>query len=122
MRKIVVAAAGAAVAVAGLVGLAGPALAGPAAAETGTTATITKHTTGYQWPSMQSPPVMTGLTPGQQVTALCFTDKGDVVNDNPYWFRISKTATPDGSTGFVHKDAIGGVSNERLPNCFPNGE
>src|SRR6478672_5278270 len=45
MRKIIVAAAGAAVAVAGLVGLAGPAIASPTAAETGTTATITQHTT-----------------------------------------------------------------------------
>src|SRR6185312_6690129 len=80
MRKIVLAATGAAVAVAGIIGLAGPAAAGPAAAETGTTATITAHTTGYQWPSKQSPPVMTGLAPDQQVTALCFTDKGDVVN------------------------------------------
>jgi hypothetical protein len=116
MRKIIFAAAGAAVAVAGLVGLAGPAF---AADETGTTATITKHATGYQWPSMQSPPVMTGLTPGQQVTAFCFTDKGDVVNDNPYWFRISKTATPDGNTAFVPREAISVTGN--VPNCWPNG-
>jgi hypothetical protein len=43
MRKIVLAGAGAAVAVAGHVGFAGP-----AAAETGSTATITKPTTGDQ--------------------------------------------------------------------------
>ena len=42
------------------------------------------------------------------------------MNGNPYWFRISKTATPDGNTAFVHKDAIS-VSNTNLPNCFPNG-
>ena len=68
---------------------------------------------------MQSPPVMTGLTPGQQVTAFCFTDKGDVVNDNPYWFRISKTATPDGNTAFVPREAISVTGD--VPNCWPNG-
>ena len=117
MRKLIAGAAGAAaVAVAGLV-----ALAGPAAAETaGTPAVITQATTGYQWPTKQSPPVMTGLAQGQEVTALCFTDDGDKVNGNPYWFRISKTATPDGNTAFVPKDAIS-VSNTNLPNCFPNG-
>ena len=70
MRKIVVAAAGAAVAVAGT---RGPRRA--RAAETGTTATITKPTTGYQWPTKESPAVITGLTPGQEVTALCFTER-----------------------------------------------
>jgi hypothetical protein len=114
-KKLIAGAAGAAVAVAGLV-----ALAGPAAAETGTQAIITQPTTGYQWPTKQSPPVMTGLTQGQEVTALCFTDEGDKVNGNPYWFRISKTATPDGNTAFVPKDVIS-VSNTNLPNCFPNG-
>jgi len=118
MRKIVLAATGAAVAVAGIIGLAGPAAAGPAA-ETGTTATITTHTTGYQWPSKQSPAVITGLTPGQQVTALCFTDEGEHVNGNPYWFRISQTATPNGNTAFVPREAIS-VSND-IPNCWPNG-
>jgi hypothetical protein len=117
MRKLMAGAAGAAVAVAGLL-----ALAGPAAAETGTTGFIIKPTTGYLWPIKESPAVITGLAAGQEVTALCFTDDGAEVDGNAYWFRISKTATPDGSTGFVHKDAIGGVSNERLPNCFPNGE
>ncbi len=39
-----------------------------------------------------------------------------------YWFRISKTATPNGTTGFVPRDAIGGVSRDGLPNCFPNEE
>ena len=105
MRKLIAGAAGAAVAVAGLV-----ALAGPAAAETGTTGIITKPTTGYQWPTKESPAVITGLTPGQEVTTLCFTDSGAEVNGNPYWFRISKTAKPDGNTAFVHKDAIS-VSN-----------
>ena len=119
MRKIVLAATGAAVAVAGIIGLAGPAAAGPAAAETGTTATITAHTTGYQWPSKQSPVVITGLTPGQQVTALCFTDEGEPVSGNPYWFRISQTATPNGNTAFVLREAIS-VSND-IPNCWPNG-
>jgi hypothetical protein len=114
MRKIILAATGAVVAVAGIVGLAGP-----AAAETGTTATITMHTTGYQWPTKQSPAAITGLTPGQQVTALCFTDDGEPVNGNPYWFRISKTATPDGNTAFVPREAIS-VSNN-VPNCWPNG-
>jgi hypothetical protein len=46
MRKLIAGAAGAAVAVAGLV-----ALAGPAAAETASTAIITKPTTGYLWPT-----------------------------------------------------------------------
>jgi hypothetical protein len=115
MRKLIAGAAGAAVAVAGLV-----ALAGPAVAETGTTGIIIKPTTGYQWPTKESPAVITGLAPGQEVTALCFTDSGAEVNGNPYWFRISKTATPDGNTAFVPKDAIS-VSNTNLPNCFPNG-
>lgn len=119
MRKVVFAVAGAAVATAGIVGFAGPAFAGPATAETGIKATITKHATGYQWPSMQSPPVMTGLAPGQEVTALCFTDKGDLVNGNPYWFRISKTATPDGNTAFVPREAISVPGNP--PNCWTNG-
>ena len=115
MRKLIAGAAGAAVAVAGLV-----ALAGPAAAETASTATITKPTTGYLWPTKDSAAVYTGLVADQQVTALCFTDRGDEVDGNPYWFRISKTAKPDGNTAFVPKDAIS-VSNTNLPNCFPNG-
>jgi hypothetical protein len=115
MRKLIAGAAGAAVAVAGLV-----ALAGPAAAETGSTGFIIKPTTAYQWPSKDSSAVITGLAPGQEVTALCFTDDGDEVDGNEYWFRISETAKPDGNTGFVPKDAIGGVSRDGLPNCFPN--
>ena len=62
----------------------------------------------------------TGLIPDQQVTALCFTDRGDEVDGNTYWFRISKTAKPDGNTAFVSKDAIS-VGSTELPNCFPNG-
>ena len=77
MRKLIAGAAGAAVAVAGLV-----ALAGPAAAETGTTGIITKPTTAYQWPTKESPAVITGLAQGQAVTALCFTDDGAEVNGN----------------------------------------
>jgi hypothetical protein len=115
MRTLIAGAAGAAVAVAGLL-----ALAGPAAAGTGTTGTITKPTTGYQWPTKESPAVMTGLAQGQKVTALCFTDEGAEVDGNPYWFRISKTATPDGNTAFVPKDAIH-VPDTGLSNCFPNG-
>ena len=115
MRKLIAGAAGAAVAVAGLV-----ALAGPAAAETGTTGIITKPTTGYQWPTKESPAVITGLTAGQEVTTLCFTDSGAEVDGNPYWFRISKTATPDGNTAFVPREAIS-VGSTELPNCFPNG-
>jgi hypothetical protein len=115
MRKLIAGAAGAAVAVAGLV-----ALAGPAAAETASTATITKPTTGYLWPTKDSAAVYTGLVADQQVTALCFTDRGDEVDGNPYWFRISKTAKPDGNTAFVSKDAIS-VGSTELPNCFPNG-
>ena len=115
MRKFIAGAAGAAVAVAGLL-----ALAGPAAAETGTTGIITKPTTGYQWPTKESPAVMTGLDPGQEVTAFCFTDSGAEVNGNPYWFRMSKTAKPDGNTAFVHRDEIS-VGNTNLPNCWPNG-
>jgi hypothetical protein len=116
MRKLIAGAAGAAVAVAGLV-----ALAGPAAAETGTTGFITKPTTGYLWPTKESPAVITGLTPGQEVTALCFTDNGAEVDGNTYWFRISKTAKPDGNTGFVPQNAIDGVSSDGLTDCFPNG-
>ena len=115
-KKLIAGAAGAAVAVAGLLSLAGP-----AAAETGTTGIITQPTTAYQWPTKESPAVITGLAQGQEVTALCFTDDGDEVNGNPYWFRISKTAKPDGNTGFVPKDVIAGVSSDGLPNCFPNG-
>jgi hypothetical protein len=115
-KKLVAGAAGVAVAVAGLVGLAGPAA---AAAEAGSPAVITQPTTGYQWPTKQSPPVMTGLERGQEVTALCFTDDGDPVNGNRYWFRISKTATPDGNTAFVPKDTIS-VPDTTLTHCFPN--
>ena len=66
---------------------------------------ITRPTTGYQHPTNQSAPVLTGLKQGQSVTALCFAE-GQVVNDNPYWFRISTTPTPEGNTAFVHRDAI----------------
>ena len=114
MHKLIAGAAGAAVAVAGLV-----ALAGPAAAETGTTGFIIKPTTAYQWPTRESSAVITGLAAGQEVTVLCFAEDDTAVDSNKYWFRISETAQPNGTTGFVPKDAIGGVSPNGLPNCFP---
>ena len=98
------------------------ALAGPAAADTATTGFIIKPTTAYQWPSKDSSAVITGLAQGQEVTALCFADNGTPVDSNTYWFRISKTVTPNGTTGFVPKGPIGGVSRDGLPNCFPNEE
>lgn len=42
------------------------------------------------------------------------------MNNNPYWFRISLTPTPDGNTAFVHRDAIS-VENNNLANCWPKG-
>ena len=83
-------------------------------------ATITQHTTGYQWPSMQFPARHDRVDTWPASHRLCFTDKGDVVNDNPYWFRISKTATPDGNTAFVPREAIS-LSNNVVENCRPNG-
>jgi hypothetical protein len=107
MRKSVYAAAGAAGAVAAIVGLAGPAAAqtSAAATEIGHTAYITKPTTAYQHADNRSAPFFTNLTPGQEVTALCFTE-GQQLNGNPYWFRISTTPEPNGNTAFVHRDAI----------------
>lgn len=126
MRKIIIGAVGAAVAVSGLMALAGPASAAPttAPAAAGTTAEaaapayIIKPTTAYQWPTKNSPAVITGLTQGQQVTAHCFVES-DVVEGNKYWFRISRTADPNGTTGFVPKDVISVGGG--LPNCWPNG-
>ena len=69
----------------------------------------------------ESPAVITGLAPGQEVTALCFTDCGAELNGNAYWFRISKAAKPDGNAAFVNKDLIS-VSSTELANCFPNGD
>jgi hypothetical protein len=106
MRKFVVV-AGAAVVVAGLVGLAGTAAAdtGSTAAEAGQRAYITQGTTGYQHADNRSAPMFTNLKPGQEVTALCFTE-GQQLNGNHYWFRISMTPEPNGNTAFVHRDAI----------------
>jgi hypothetical protein len=101
MHKFAFAATGAAVAVAaGLVGLAGP-----AAAEDGHNAVITRPTTAYEHATNQSAPVFTNLKAGREVTALCFTE-GQELNGNQNWFRISLTAVPDGNTAFVHRDAI----------------
>lgn len=120
MRKIIIGAVGAAAAASGLMALAGPASAAETAAtETGAPAYIIKPTTGYQWPTKNSPAVITGLTQGQQVTAHCFVES-DVVEGNKYWFRISETADPNGTTGFVPKDVIS--VNGGLPNCWPNGD
>ena len=119
MRKIIIGTVGAAVAAAGIMALAGPAnAAGTATAtEAGARAYIIKPTTAYQWPTKNSPAVITGLGQGQQVTAHCFVES-DVVEGNTYWFRISKTADPNGTTGFVPKDVIS--VNGGLPNCWPN--
>lgn len=111
MRRMVLAATGAAVAVAGIVGFAGSA----SAAESGHPAYISKPTTAYQHADKGSAPVFTNLQPGQEVTALCFTE-GQLVNGNHNWFRISLTPEPQGNTGFVHRDAIGGVSPD-LRHC-----
>jgi hypothetical protein len=56
--------------------------------------------------------VHTSLREGAHVETVCFTDKGQVVDGNPYWFRVNK----DGASGYVHRDAIS-VGND-LPNCF----
>ena len=110
MRKMILTAVGAAVAVAGLAGFAGT-----AAAETGHPAYIAKPTTAYQHADNNSAPVFTNLQPGQEVTALCFTE-GQAIDGNHNWFRISLTPDPQGKTAFVHRDAIGGVPTE-LRHC-----
>jgi hypothetical protein len=101
MRKIFLAATGAAVVVAGLVGFGGSAT----AAEAGHPAHIKAPTTAYQDANTQSGAVFTNLKPNQPVTALCFTE-GQEINGNQNWFRISLTPDPQGKTGFVHRDAI----------------
>ncbi|WP_103380553.1 hypothetical protein [Pseudonocardia dioxanivorans] len=111
MRTSLLAAVGAAVAVAGLVGFAGTA----AAAEAGHPAYIKAPATAYQHADNRSAPIFTNLKPGQQVTALCFTE-GQTVDGNHNWFRISLTPDPQGSTGFVHRDAIS-VSAPDLRHC-----
>ena len=117
MRKSIFAAAGAAVVVAGLVGLAAPAAAqtSSTATEIGHTAYITKPTTGYQHADNRSAPVFTNLASGQEVTALCFTE-GQQLNGNHYWFRISMTPEPNGNTAFVHRDAIS-VNGADVRHC-----
>ena len=114
MRKLIAGTVGAAIALTGLVGLAGP-----ASAETGSSGVITQSTTGYSGPSKTSPAILTGLDKGQQVDALCFTDKGDELNGSKYWFKIRKAETPDGYAAFVHRDVTAGITG--LPNCWPNG-
>ncbi|ODV03306.1 MAG: hypothetical protein ABT15_23240 [Pseudonocardia sp. SCN 73-27] len=111
MRKTILAATGAAVAVAGLVAFAGSA----SAAETGHNAWIKAPTTAFQYPDTDSSPVWTNLQPEQQVTALCFTE-GEVIGGNHNWFRISLTPEPKGETAFVHRDAISVGTND-LRHC-----
>ena len=111
MRKTLLATIGAAVAVAGIVGFAGTA----AAAETSHPAYIKAPATAYQHADNRSAPVFTNLQPGQQVTALCFTE-GQVIDGNHNWFRISLTPEPQGTTGFVHRDAIS-VGTSDLRHC-----
>ncbi|WP_181780995.1 hypothetical protein [Pseudonocardia pini] len=101
MRRIVLAATGAGLALAGLVGFAGSASAAPVGFE----AYIKAPTTAYQTSNNGSGAVFTNLRPNQQVTALCFTE-GQEINGNHNWFRISLTPDPQGQTGFVHRDAI----------------
>ena len=114
MRKLIAGTVGAAIALTGLVGLAGT-----ASADSASQAVITRDTTGYLAPTKESLPVMTGLAQGQKVNALCFTDDGAEVNGNKYWFRISKTETPD-KTAFVPQDALIGDTSG-LRHCFPKG-
>ncbi|MCE3554719.1 hypothetical protein LWC33_25085 [Pseudonocardia sp. RS11V-5] len=113
MRKIFLAASGAAVAVVGLVGFAAPAT----AAEAGHPAYIKAPTTAYQNSNNQSGAVFTNLKPNQQVTALCFTE-GQEIDGNHNWFRISLTPDPQGKTGFVHRDAISvDASPDEMKHC-----
>jgi hypothetical protein len=93
----------------GVVGLAGSAGAAESSSLTGV---IKQRTTSYSSPSNQTTPVHTSLREGTQVETVCFTDQGQTLNDNPYWFRVNK----DGMSGYVHRDAIS-VGND-LPNCF----
>jgi hypothetical protein len=97
------------VAAIGVVGLAGPATAAESSSLVGT---IKQRTTSYVSPSNQTTPIHTSLLEGMQVETVCFTDQGQALDGNPYWFRVSK----DGTSGYVHRDAIS-VGND-LPNCF----
>lgn len=107
MRKLLLLAAGSAVAVVGVLGIAGTANAAQAQGHS----VITKSTTSYTSPSNQSTPMRTDLTAGTQVETLCFTE-GQELNGNHYWFRIVK----DGEHGgYVHRDAISGASG--LKHC-----
>jgi hypothetical protein len=71
---------------------------------------IKQPTTSYQYPTNQSSPVKFGLTPGQQVDVVCFTE-GQELNGNYYWFRIVESGTPS----FVHRDAI--APGHGMPHC-----
>jgi len=70
---------------------------------------------------MQSPPVMTGLTPGQQVTAFCFTDKGDVVNDNPYSELLAERQLAQQTTDSARPTHPGGARQVRGIFDLPAG-
>ena len=111
MRRTFLVAVGAAIGAAGLVGLAGTAT----AAEAGHNAWIKAPATAYQYPTTTSGTIFSNLQPGQQVTALCFTE-GQNLGGNHNWFRISLTPDPQGTTGFVHRDAIT-VPDASLRHC-----
>jgi hypothetical protein len=109
MTKSAILAFGAGFAAIGVLGLAGSAAAAEPSSLTGV---IKQRTTSYTSPSNQSVPVHTSLREGMQVETVCFTDQGQALNDNPYWFRVNK----DGVSGYVHRDAIS--VGPDLPNCF----
>jgi hypothetical protein len=86
-------------AVAGLGVTAG--LAGSASATDANIGYIKQYGISYSSPSDATAPVHKGLPPGTPVDTLCVR-KGQVLNDNPYWFLIEK----DGDVGYVHRDDI----------------
>lgn len=115
MRELAItiaAAAGAAFAAVGLVIVATPAAATHAQ---GQPIYITMPTTGYTSPSNGSAAMLTGLQPGQAVTAYCFTE-GQTLNGSHYWFRVGTTPEPNGNTAFVNRTAIS-TAPTSLPHC-----
>ena len=116
MRKALYTAAGAAVAIAGPVGLAAPAAAHTSAnaTEIGHTAYITKPITGYQHPDNRSAPFFTNLTPGQEVTVVCFTE-GQQLNGNHYFFRTAQSPLPASARGEGSSDGDASTAPSTAP-------
>ena len=77
------------------------------------TAVISRPTTSYSEANEHSLVVDTSLRPGTRVTVLCFTDQGQPIDGNTYWFRVVKT---NNLPGYVHRSALADIPTD-VQNC-----